>query len=940
MVGATTRCIVLCFLLLNLSCVAIWQGIRGTLMSKEFKDDREYRVVELANGLQVLLMHDPTAKNSAASMDVHVGALADPVEHQGLAHFLEHMLFLGTKKYPTVGEYNQVISKFRGRDNAFTSSEHTNYFFEVTHAGFEEILDRFGQFFISPLFSPEYVEREMNAVNSEHQRNVKNDSRRIYRIVGLTSRNGHERQKFSTGSLKTLKNVTNKVLVDFYQRYYSANVMKLALLSPLTLAAQEKLVREIFAPIKNKNIAKPTYSPEIFADASLPQRINIVPIADLKELRLTFAIPSPHKYWRSKPTSILASLIGDEGEGSLLKFLKDNGYALALSSGTYGMTYAGEFIVNIQLTQKGLDNISKVVEYFFAYVEMLKDKGLERYYFDEQQRLAQIAYDFRDPMEGSDAVVWHSESMHRHPPLDAIKNSMLISSYSQDDFSTFLNKIVPSKLKMYVIAKGQKTDKKEQHYGIDYRIETVPLQEYRRWKNAKPIPELAFPAPNNFIPQQLKVLANDATEAPFKLLSNRSGVFWFQQDTEFLQPKAKIDLHLLVDKVNSSPRQKLISILYMRALSESINAWTYPAHTAGMTLALDRFDGGIALTIQGYAEKIPAFMLELAPKLKNITINNAMFVNLRNKLKRDLDNLAFRDAYVQTIRKGSMLLNPVEIDHLLYKDMVDSIKLSDVLNYTKSLYSKVAFKGIGYGNLDRVKMKDTLMRFFSALEGKVLPVADRYRRELLKLDKSYNYAFASEGNNHALNRIVPLGASTPRLDARIRFIDAHVSASFYNRLRTEQQLGYVVHMGRYQHTKALGMRMIVQSSDYLPAEIDKRIDAFLAENLFADFDTTKLNSYRSSILQKLREEEKSIFERQARMFSELILHKADFSYRAKLIKAVENTTLQSVFATWKSLLSAHALSVTTFAKGTPVTWLQGDTRINNVKGFRERLDRY
>ncbi|MDE3269388.1 MAG: insulinase family protein [Pseudomonadota bacterium] len=909
-------------------------------MSKEFKDDREYKVIELANGLQVLLMHDPTAKKSAASMDVHVGALADPVAHQGLAHFLEHMLFLGTQKYPTVGEYNKVISKYRGSDNAYTSSEHTNYFFELTHAGFEEVLDRFGQFFIAPLFSQEYVEREMNAVNSEHQRNIKNDRRRIYRLAGLTSRDGHERQKFSTGSLTTLKNVTNKVLVDFYQRHYSANVMKLALLSPLTLAAQEKLVREIFAPIKNKNIAKPTYSPEIYADASLPQRINVVPIADLKELRLTFAVPSTYDYWRTKPTYILSSLIGDEGEGSLLKFLKDKGLALGLSSGTYSMSYAGEFIVNMQLTQQGLDNISEVVQHFFSYVAMLKNKGLERYYFDEQQRLAEIAYEFRDPMEGSDAVVWHAESMHRHPPLDALKNEMLIPSYSQEDFNTFLSKVTPSKVKMYVIAKGLKTDKKEQHYGIDYSVETVPLQEYRQWEQANLNPNLAFPPPNKFIPKQLKVLADDPTAAPYQLLANHQGVFWFQQDTEFLQPKAKIDLDLLLNKVNSSPRQKLISLLYLRALRESINAWTYPAATAGMHLELDRFNGGIALTVSGYAEKIPAFMLELATKLKHITISADMFADLRNKLKRDLENLAFEDAYAQTLHKSSMLLNPIEIDYPLYKDMVASIKLSDVLNYAASLYTNVAFKGVGYGNLARNELKATLLQFFKTLGGKTLPVAERYERELLKLDQSYNYAFATEGNNHALTRIVPMGSSSAALDAQIRFIDAHVAANFFNRLRTEQQLGYVVHMGRFHNPKAFGMRMIVQSSDYLPAEINKRIDAFLATKLFADFDMDKLNSYRSSILQKLREEEKSIYERQARMYDELIFHKADFAYRTKLIKAVEEVKVRDVLVAWKKLQEAHTLTVTAFAKGTQVAWLQGDKRISDVKRFREKLNRY
>ena len=115
-------------------------------------DRRTYRALELKNGLQVLLVHDPQAKKSAAAMDVRVGSLADPSEHQGLAHFLEHMLFLGTKKYPQVGEYDKYLSEFQGYNNAFTAREHTNYHFEVNHDGFRGALDRFAQFFIAPLF--------------------------------------------------------------------------------------------------------------------------------------------------------------------------------------------------------------------------------------------------------------------------------------------------------------------------------------------------------------------------------------------------------------------------------------------------------------------------------------------------------------------------------------------------------------------------------------------------------------------------------------------------------------------------------------------------------------------------------------------------------------------------------------------------------------------
>jgi insulysin len=83
---------------------------------------------------------------------------------------------LGTKKYPEEGTYQQVVTKYGGSTNAFTDNEVTNYHFDVLSQNFEEVLDMFAQFFIEPLFTETATERELNAVHSEHTKNLHNDS--------------------------------------------------------------------------------------------------------------------------------------------------------------------------------------------------------------------------------------------------------------------------------------------------------------------------------------------------------------------------------------------------------------------------------------------------------------------------------------------------------------------------------------------------------------------------------------------------------------------------------------------------------------------------------------------------------------------------------------------------------------------------------------------
>ena len=138
-------------------------------------DKRITKTFSLKNGLDVLLVSDPDVHRSAAALSVGTGYLYDPKDKAGLAHYLEHMLFLGTKKYPTVGSYKKFLDSHSGGSNAYTSGNITNYFFQVSHDGFNEALDRFSDFFKAPLFDKTYAEREVKAVNNEHEKNKLND---------------------------------------------------------------------------------------------------------------------------------------------------------------------------------------------------------------------------------------------------------------------------------------------------------------------------------------------------------------------------------------------------------------------------------------------------------------------------------------------------------------------------------------------------------------------------------------------------------------------------------------------------------------------------------------------------------------------------------------------------------------------------------------------
>lgn len=151
------------------------------------------------------------------------------------------MLFLGTEKFPDENAYNVFLNQHGGSSNAFTDMESTNYYFDVSADHLSGALDRFSQFFVSPLFTPSATDREMNAVDSEHNKNLQSDHWRHFQLSKALCRPDHPFSKFGSGNLKTLRDSPKDAGVDlreellaFHERYYSANVMKLVVLGKET----------------------------------------------------------------------------------------------------------------------------------------------------------------------------------------------------------------------------------------------------------------------------------------------------------------------------------------------------------------------------------------------------------------------------------------------------------------------------------------------------------------------------------------------------------------------------------------------------------------------------------------------------------------------------------------------------------------------------------
>lgn len=610
-------------------------------------DQREYETYELPNGLKVLLCSDPTSTSAAVGMNVHVGACSDPVEIPGLAHFCEHMLFLGTEKYPDEDSFAKFLSANGGYNNAFTDSEKTVYFFEMDGSidtRFSEAMLRFGSFFSGPLFTESATGRELNAIDSENAKNLQNDIFRLYELEKDRVNSDHPFSKFFTGNKKTLLEGTKRQginlrneLVKFYETYYSSNQMSLAVVAPQSLSQLKQYVSNAFGDVPNRQINAPedkwafNIQPYVTGKSKIPAEktiVEIVPIQDLRQVTITWPIVFSSKEERdlfrlNKPDYFVASLLGHEGAGSLLSYLKEKRWANALgASDNADLADFATFEVTVELTSKGLNAIDDVCEAIFSYIQMMKTTPIPNYVFDENLQLDELEWRFTTKGQPSNYVQSLVTAMDKFPPslyiagprrlalletpTKLISSSQPRSSFKSDEQREilkaasvdFIDRLTVDNSFLTVFSKsfeGQ-TTRTEEWYGTAYNVKPVSMSALMRWKNPSQFP-LFYPRKNIFIPSEKGLKVNKKPKKvdqkaltfeekikpippPTIIRDDGDEGRWtvhFKEDDRFGKPKAFLIFQLLNDELYSSPTKAVLGMLYQQSAGDKMNEETVSA---------------------------------------------------------------------------------------------------------------------------------------------------------------------------------------------------------------------------------------------------------------------------------------------------------------------------------------------------------------------------
>ncbi|KAJ4782768.1 Insulinase (Peptidase family M16) family protein [Rhynchospora pubera] len=860
---------------------------------KPRNDKREYRRIVLPNSLEVCLISDPDTDKAAASMNVDVGYFCDPEGLEGLAHFLEHMLFYASEKYPVEDSYSKFIAEHGGSTNAFTSSENTNFYFDVNADCLEEALDRFAQFFIKPLMSADATIREVKAVDSEFQKNLLSDFRRMNQLEKHISSGDHPYHKFSTGSRETLearpklKGLDTRLeMIKFYENNYSANLMQLVVYAKEKLDDIQSLVESKFEAVRNISRNPFDFSGGPCLSEHLQVLVKAVPIKDCNKLKITWPITPGIRHYKEGPCGYISHLIGHEGEGSLFSVLKKLGWAISLAAGEGEQSYAFSFFYTIiELTDAGQEHIDETVGLLFKYIKLLQDFGVQKWIFDELVAIRGTGFHYKDKIPPISYALRVALNMQLYPPEDWLVGSSVPSNFAPDIIQKFLNELTPSNVRIFCQSKKFEglTNLTEPWYGTQFAVEKLDVLTLEKWVELAPSENLSLRKPNMFIPTDLSLKnVQEKVRYPQILRKSPFSRLWYKSDTNFFTPKAVIRIDFNCPESNYSPEASVLTKMFTRLLMDYLNEYAYDACVGGLSYGINHTDTGFEVICLGFSHKMRVLLDMIISNINSFEVRPDRFSVIKESLKKKYENYKFHPPHSQAMYYCSQLL---EEHSWPWNEKLEVLQHQDPNHlslFTIRLLRKAYLECYISGNIEPNEAESIVEHIEEVLfkasncPSKPLFPSQHLTKRIVKLQDGMKYFYAVKGlnpsdENSAVVNYIQVHQDDIKMNVKLQLLALVVKQPAFHQLRSVEQLGYIALLRQRNDHGVRGLQFIIQSTVKDPLHIDARVNAFLGmfENTLYEMSEEDFKSNVNALIDLKLEKHKNLREEAAFFWKEI-----------------------------------------------------------------------
>jgi len=801
----------------------------------------------LKNGLEVYLISDPMVTQSAAALSVAAGSWNDPGNAPGMAHFVEHLLFMGTQKYPDEADFSKYIGERGGEYNASTCHDRTIYGFCLNHEGLEGALDRFSHFFIDPIFSPSTIQREKNAIHHEFEDHIENDTIKVWRVLKETGNPHHPNAVFSCGNLQSLSEVSQKEIKQWFSTHYGAPQMHLVVVSPLPLRELSQMVVKFFSEVPATEKQEYSYDFPFTSEKQRGHFIYLNPSYKKRSLQLIWEVPKEFaQEYNMRPMHLVQLALDHEGDLSLGKILQQDKLASEVALDYWRVEKDHVlFMLEVALTKKGVKQVEEVIYRCFQAISKLREEGIPYKLYEQLYNAEKQLSEYTSPQNTFDfvmdtAVALIDEELETYP-----QKMNLSSSYDSNFLNRFIDSLVPESCLFFLMAPHQETQVQmnafEKWMGTPYTIRDIPKEKLSQWKMAPPHPNIEMGSFEHEIKEEFDNPWEDEEDLP-------------ESKPVVITPSAHIRLSYIEEPskssiaaffcinnhlFKSSVKNAAMSSLFVNYLQERLDK-IFPAQQKdSLSWILIPGESEIYVYLKVFddnkAEKLQSFFSELCL----ISVDQRSFEETRlhflDTYTGDPDPLEYAQSIVQS------LLMPSYYTLADVHKVIPNLLYEEYQTFTREFFDKSYIEGIFYGNLT-VEQVSEYWGMMETSMNKREAMPDRFteegnRRGFVRWDKPMLMEQETHRKGNALMLVLDIGTASRESWAIQKILSQILQEEFFDELRTKQQTAYRLYSWGETFQDKLLQYLAIQSSTHHSRDLLVRVEDFI-ENFGKNFHST------------------------------------------------------------------------------------------------------
>jgi len=879
-----------------------WQPLQETIRKSD-KDTRQYQAIRLDNGMVVLLVSDPQAVKSLSALVVPVGSLQDPESHPGLAHYLEHMILMGSKTYPQPDSLAEFLKMHGGSHNASTAPYRTAFYLEVENDALEGAVDRLADAIASPLLDKKYADRERNAVNAELTMARTRDGMRMAQVSAETINPAHPGSRFSGGNLETLSDKPGSPVLDalhaFRDKYYSANLMKAVVYSNKPLPELAKIAAETYGRVPNKNIDRPQIDVPVVTDAQKGVIIHYVPAMPRKVLRVEFRIDNNSAQFRSKTDELVNYLIGNRSPDTLSDWLQKQGLAEGIRADSDPVVNgnSGVLAISATLTDKGLAHRDEVVAAIFSYLALLREKGVDKRYFDELAHVLDLDFRYPSITRDMDYVEWLADTMIRVPVEHTLDVVNIADKFDEQAVKARLAMMTPQNARIWYISPDEPHNKTAYFVNAPYQVDKIGDKTFADWQQKSAAIALKLPELNPYIPDDFTLIKPEKAWPQPKLIIDEPTLRVVYTPSQYFasEPKADVSVVLRNPAAMNSARNQVLFALNDYLAGIALDELSNKAAVGGIGFSTNA-NNGLMLNANGYTQRLPQLFQALLAGYFSYTSTEDQLAQAKSWYTQMMDSAEKGKAFDQAIMPAQMLSQIPYFQREERRALLPSITLKEVMDYRAALKANARPEFLVVGNMSEAQAKTLAQNVRQQLGASG---NEWCRNQDVLVEKQQNVIFEKAGSStdSALAAVfVPVGYSEFASSAYSAVLGQIVQPWFYSQLRTEEQLGYAVFAFSMNVGRQWGLGFLLQSSDKQPAYLWQRYQAFFpqAEAKLRAMKPEEFAQIQQAVIAQITQPPQTLGEEASKISQDFDRGNMRFDSRDKVVAEIKQLTPQKV----------------------------------------------